>query len=61
MTLITLKVSPDRLDRIDAEANRLGITRTALLLRPWADMAITTERPAHAETCKCLICKPPKS
>ena len=74
MTLISLKVSPEKLERIDAEAKRLGITRTDLLLRPWSGETIALPeklaerfnaayshfRPAHAVDCKCLMCKPPK-
>jgi len=37
MTMISLKVSPEMLERIDAEAELCGMTRTALLLKPWSE------------------------
>jgi hypothetical protein len=72
MTMISLKVSPEKLERIDAEAKRLGITRTDLLLKPWTQEPIASSevltvrfdqafRPKHAIDCKCLMCKPPNS
>lgn len=36
-TMISVKVRPELLARIDAEALELGLTRTALLLRPWKE------------------------
>ena len=35
MTTINLRVPDDILERINAEADLLGVTRTALLLRPF--------------------------
>lgn len=34
-TQINIRVPDDVLERIDAQAGREGLTRTALLLRPW--------------------------
>jgi hypothetical protein len=68
MTLISLKVDPEMLERIDADAKAHGISRTALLLQPWDkkiavtlgnDPTIRYIRPKHSIDCKCLMCKPP--
>ena len=56
-----MRIFARRVEPIAFDPNLVGIVPMVNISREeLQDMYPPAERPKHAETCKCLICKPPK-